>query len=255
MRPTPGRVLCAGLWKAATLRLNLWMAGIGASVAAVSESWALFGATLAGYTVAVGVDLARKAFWRDVLDDVRRRSPPLPDEYDLTDRDSRAALARAELARADREHAIERLPKSALKTVSPLLERASELEAELALLLRRASELSNHGAAEARHRLKAQAGHMKALMGEAEELALQTEYRRAGDALAEALRATGEIEGHRQTVLARMEAVVATLELVPWHIVRLRTAEQSAGGATSALDALLAELTAHPQPEPSPAQA
>ena len=246
MRPRTLRVVSTGLQRAALTKMNLILPGAVVATAVALESWLLAGMAAVGYVVGVATDLGRPSFWRKVLHEVRRKPPSLPVETDLLDLSARDLLGRIERARADRIDVLDRVPPAFRERVDELLESVAELE-EAALAAVRVTDRLG------RYMLRHEARSAEEDRRRLETLALKApphlrlEYGRAIAALHQRLAAIEETSSYRALVLAKLEAMVSTLEMLPWRLVHLEAAEATSeavgsGGERFEVDALVSEL-------------
>lgn len=267
MRPRTLRVVSTGVTRAALTKMNLILPGAVVATAFALESWLLAGIAAASYLVGVATDLGRPTFWRKVLHEVRRKPPALPVETDLLDLSARDLLGRIERARSDRIEVLDRVPPAFRERVDELLETVAELEEAALAAVRVTDRLGRYmlrhearSAEEDRRRLETLA--MKAPPH------LRLEYGRAIAALHQRLAAIEETSSYRALVLAKLEAMVSTLEMLPWRLVHLEAAEATSAAVGAAgdrleVDALVSELhnlaegaaSACPELAPPPAEA
>lgn len=206
----PGRVVWRAVGRAAVQPTALCAGGAMAVVATALHSGTLFALGLAAYAASAALALVRRGFWRNVVEAMRREGPSLPVYVDSWDPGARVLLSRLTNARFARQEASEQLPPAS-PVRAAAAERAAELEEMAVQLVRAGARLGEHLSPDTRGPLR---DHVRWLSERAEAAApdARAEYQRAMTALQQKLTGIEELERKRQLIVARLEAVVCTLE-------------------------------------------
>lgn len=214
------RVLGLGLLRAAGNRLNVAVAGVATAGALLLGSWVLLGMTAVSYGMAIALDMTRAGFWDGVIKDVRRRPPRLPLETDLVDESGRSFVRRLMAAREERERALGAASvdlRHCDEQTLGLLEAASEVEGHARTLLDRLDRLGRYLSDKNVFKCRAQLG--EAAPGAESPDSVGSDRALAFRAAQGRLAALEDLVSHRHALVLRLEALIATLEMLPNRIV------------------------------------
>jgi predicted nucleic acid-binding Zn-ribbon protein len=224
MQPNARAVFSHGVRKAVSGRLNLVLAGATATGAVVMQSWALFAASAVGYSALVAWDLTRVGFWKRIVQEIRHRPPALPDTTDLTDPAAKHFVSRIGAARTERREVLSRA-RDLPPRLMGLLNSVAEAERRALDLVRRLEDVSGYLFDKNVHSLRADLKRVKAAAEQAKDPRTRAEYAKACRALERELEALDEIVRSRNLLVAKLEALTGTIEMLPCQIVRLRVLE------------------------------
>jgi hypothetical protein len=220
MNDRRGALIRAAAWRAATDRLTLIVAGVAATSSLVVGSMAFLVLALAGWALAIAVNLARRRVWREAAEALERKLPELPHEGGLTDPASRQFLSRLRSTRIERSHIIRDLSSATAPGATISVARAAELERVALVLIRALDRMNGHlvstSAADPRsemRRLQAQARTAGVPVAKGE-----TEYMDV--TLRSRLEATEQIAAWGAAMTVRLESMLAALEGIPARLVR-----------------------------------
>jgi hypothetical protein len=239
-----GKVLVRAMFRAATNRVSLCLSGVAALTALMLQSGTLGTMALGGYLVAVAVDFGRPRRWREAVQDVRRRPPPLPSPHSLSDSQARDLLSRIEKARTERLAVEKDLPPYARLGAETLAERACVLEASAVRLLELLERLSRYLGVDPILPVREEILRVERAAARALPPA-RAEYESALRALKGRLGSLEYAEDCRALVLAKLEAIAGGLEALPPALVavELRQSAAAAFAEEPPLPGLLEELT------------
>lgn len=245
MRADPKEVVWAGLARATTNGVNLLLYGLSTAGALLMHSWVVFGAASAAYVTIIGAQLARGRFWRAVVKEVRQRAAAVPGDMELADDVARRFAARIVSARLERASALECAPGEPSPATLELLATVSDLEEHTVTLIFALDRLGRYLGRQNPAWIRAEGERTRRAL--AESGANDAEHGWVAAVIGQRAHALDDLAAARAALVARLEAAVQTLELLPCRLAQLRIGESvdAAGPADETLrQQLVAELVA-----------
>jgi hypothetical protein len=211
----------AAVRRAATGRLNLFVAGAAAASAAALHSLPLLALGGVTYVALVAFDVVRGG-------GASREGAPFGDLRSFGDRQTAAAVQIVLAAQSEIQRVAGESPEAVKGSLSGMLSSADSLVDRAARLAARAEDLSRYLASKDPRRVRSDVEALRQRAAGARDPDARAQYEGALAARVAHLRSLEELDVARERVQARLLSIASTLEGLPAKIVHLRALDADA---------------------------